>query len=352
MNINNEKSYIVSGDEEKTFISDVNFEHFYRINQQVSEVSFQNEIPTKMVQTGTRFFQYKNYSQEIDVGLYGFPYCLGSLITDSTVGEFPDYLRELSQFNRVFSECRSFSSSGIYDMEEQRLLFEGLRMADLGNVSIENKEISECCTQMSHLYEWSFQKQIPLVAIGGDHLLTYIIQSSLKELKQEDIILVIFDAHHDCKNTIFEKENVNHANFVKKLLEFDSIKKVIQIGGRGIRSVSNIVFHDKLIQYRGIQDMDKLKKELSFYQGCKLYLSIDLDVIDPAVYPSVDFIIPGGLSINELKAMLKLIFEEHLQLIGCDLVEGLPEEHHQYVQIPIRILAIILDFINQNQKHL
>lgn len=340
----------MSGDGEKTFISDVDFEHFYRVNQQVLEVTFQDEININMVQTRNRYFQYRNYSKEIDVGLYGFPYCLGSLITNSNVGEFPDYLRELSRFNRVFSECSSLGSSGIYDMEEQRRLFEGLRMADLGNIAIENKEVSECCNQISQLYEWSLKKQIPLIAIGGDHLLTYIIQLTLKELKQKDIILVIFDAHHDCKNTIFKDEEVNHANFVKKLLKFDSIKKIIQIGVRGIRSVSNIVFHDKLIQYRGIQDMDKLKNELSLCQGCKIYLSIDLDVMDPAVYPSVDFIIPDGLTVNQLRSILKLIFQENLVLIGCDLVEGLPEKNHQYVQVPIQILSIVLDLINQNRK--
>ena len=133
----------MSGDGEKTFISDVDFEHFYRVNQQVLEVTFQDEININMVQTRNRYFQYRNYSKEIDVGLYGFPYCLGSLITNSNVGEFPDYLRELSRFNRVFSECSSLGSSGIYDMEEQRRLFEGLRMADLGNIAIENKEVKD-----------------------------------------------------------------------------------------------------------------------------------------------------------------------------------------------------------------
>ncbi len=161
--------------------------------------------------------------------------------------------------------------------------------------------------------------------------------------------IIIWRLH--CKNTIFEEDEINHANFVKKLLEFDSIKKIIQVGVRGIRSVSNMVFHDKLIQYRGIQDIHKLKKELSLYQGYKFYLSIDLDVIDPAIYPSVDFIIPNGLTVNQLRAMLKLIFKENPVLIGCDLVEGLPEKNHQYVQIPIQILCSVLDLINQNRKY-
>lgn len=350
MNTNKDKRYIISTDTEKTFISDAGFEHFYRVNQHILEVTFQDEINTNMDQTKSRFFQFRNYSNDIDVGLYGFPYCLGSLVMNSSVSEFPDYLRELSQFSRVFSECSSFGSSGIYDMEEQRLLFEGLRMADLGNVSIKNKEISECCNQISQLYEWSLKKQIPLVAIGGDHLLTYIIQSTLKDLKQEEIILFIFDAHHDCKNTIFEDKELNHANFVKKLLEFDSIKKIIQVGVRGIRSISNIIFHDKLIQYRGINDIGKLNKELRLCKGYKIYLSIDLDVIDPAIYPSVNFTIPDGLTVNQLRTMLNLILKENLELIGCDLVEGLPEKNHQYVQIPIQILSIVLDLINQNRK--
>lgn len=344
--MNPKRRYIVSGDEEKTYLSDEDFVHYYRINKKVEEVSFNCSIHTKMIQNGIHYFKYKNFSKEIDVGLYGVPYCLGSLISDSRVGDFPDYLRDVSQFYKVFSECNSYSSSGIYDMEEKRILFQGLRMADLGNIYIENKGVQECSNNLTGLYEWALSNSIPLVAIGGDHLLTYAIQSVLNNLKQEKIVVIIFDAHHDCKNSILESNQVNHANFVNELLEFNNIEKIIQIGVRGIRSLSNIVFHDKLIQYRGLQDIVDLKKELSLCKRCKIYLSIDLDVIDPALYPCVDFIIPGGFTMNTLKIFLKTIFEENLELIGCDLVEGLPEKNSQHVQVPISILSILLDCIN------
>ena len=267
MKINHEKRYIVFSNEEKTYLSDIDFQHFFRANQNVEEVSFWNEIDTKMIQMERHFFHYNNYSKEIDVGIYGFPYSLGSLIADSKVGDFPSYLRMISQFYRVFSECSDYSASGIYDMEEQRLLFEGLRMADLGDVFIENRDVNICCRQMTKLYQWSLIKKVPLVAVGGDHILTYVVQMILRELQQEKVVVVILDAHHDCKNTLFEDEQVNHANFVRKLTEFNNIEKIIQIGVRGVRSISNIVFHDKIVQYCGVQDIDELKKELRLCYG-------------------------------------------------------------------------------------
>jgi len=150
------------------------------------------------------------------------------------------------------------------------------------------------------------------IFIGGDHSLTYYF---FKSFAEKNTGLVIFDAHPD----LFQEFNFpTHGDWLKFLMGENIIKKdnIILVGLRS--------FHEKEIQflkenkikfftmkqiYDNLQDTCDLVMELS-RQFDKFYLSIDIDVLDPAFAPGTGYIEPGGLTSREL-----IYFIQRLKLL-------------------------------------
>lgn len=142
-------------------------------------------------------------------------------------------------------------------------------------------------------------------------------------LVNKNIILFVLDAHRDCKNSITnDLFEVNNANFISHILKFNNVKKIIQINARGLRPLSTTDLNSKLlyiipaskVNKHNMKDlMQKVKEEFS---DCAIYLSIDLDVIDPYIYPCVDYPISSGLDIEIIRDLLKLIICSEMKLVG------------------------------------
>ncbi|HRR58803.1 MAG TPA: agmatinase [Paludibacteraceae bacterium] len=163
-------------------------------------------------------------------------------------------------------------------------------------------------------------KKFPVV-IGGNHTVSIgAMRSAAKQYN--DLTILQLDAHSDLRRS-YEGSELNHACVMNQA------KKVAQITQVGIRSQC-IEETDNFNPSRIFYAMDILQDKENEWErrakatlGRNVYLTIDLDVFDPAYVPSTGTPEPGGLSYIQVLHFLKQIFAEH-NVVGFDVVELCP----------------------------
>ena len=158
------------------------------------------------------------------------------------------------------------------------------------------------------------------MTIGGEHSLTVGVLNSLTE-KYDDLTVVHLDAHRDLADT-FIGEKYSHASVMKRVHEM-GIKELIQIG---IRSASKeeedfVENHSNIMTFKSnevFSHLDNIEYYLSAVDT-PIYLSIDMDVFDPSVAPTVGNPTPGGILYDHIEAILKTLSLKNV--VGMDVVE-------------------------------
>lgn len=152
-----------------------------------------------------------------------------------------------------------------------------------------------------------------LIAVGGDHSCTLPL---VKSIKNDDLVIIKFDAHFD-NNIRSDYEEINHANFICEINKMSNIKKVFHIGVR--EDLYNKELNDKDIiitpeEIDNFNLIEQIKEE-----GNNIYISIDLDVIDPGSFSSTGFLLPYGMGIEQLTNYLNKL--SCFNILGIDLME-------------------------------
>ncbi len=154
-------------------------------------------------------------------------------------------------------------------------------------------------------------------SIGGDHSITYPIIKSFHKYYPELTILQ-FDAHGDLYDSL-DGNRYSHACQFARIMEENLASSITQVG---IRTITQ---HQKEQAERfGVEviDMRSWNRKMKFEIDGPVYISFDMDCLDPAFAPGVSHHEPGGFSTREV---LNMIQELDLQLVGMDLVEYNPE---------------------------
>lgn len=293
--------------------------------------------------------------------LLGIPYTGGTSIHDSSVGLFEDSLRAESWKRTVYPAFVSPYTSGLYDIGTDRRLMQGVILQDLGSCVKEHfisDESGVSSPGVSEAVKLSVTEQAGLYSIGGDHSITHSLLSAFVEQMNKPIILIEFDAHHDCGIDALHHDRIHHANFVRHLLARDEIAAVVQLGLRGIRSVDQMYTHDKLIQISGErmepQTIQRILSELRMnYPEAVAYLSFDMDCLDPGTFPYVDFPLSGGPSWPVVLQAVETVLRSDLYFIGGDLVEGqgvaASDRVPGQMELALRLMVHMLEGLHQNR---
>lgn len=165
------------------------------------------------------------------------------------------------------------------------------------------------------------------IVIGGEHSLTPPVVSSVKETFG-DIGVLVLDAHLDFRDE-YEGMKMSHATTVRRVSDITGFD-IDDIMVFGVRSISEKGMDSFKPPYRTsyeIREMDDSKKDLTdilkrFEDKEGIYLSIDLDVIDPAFAPGVGNPEPFGLFPKHIKDMISGLSD---RLVGMDIVEVCPK---------------------------
>lgn len=167
-----------------------------------------------------------------------------------------------------------------------------------------------------------FKDDKVLVGLGGEHLITLPIVRALSDIK-DDFLLLHFDAHSDLRDE-YEGEMLSHSTVMKRVAEIIGSKRVYSFG---IRSGTNDEFRwaKENINFYPFEVLSNVKKVANKLEGKKVYISVDLDVFDPAVFPGTGTPEAGGIFFNEIIDVLHVLKKANVEVLGMDLVELAPQ---------------------------
>ncbi|HOI72288.1 MAG TPA: agmatinase [Methanobacterium sp.] len=188
---------------------------------------------------------------------------------------------------------------------------------DLGNMQVVHGNIQKT----SHYLESTIQEvkdlEIIPITLGGEHGISY---SVVKALGAQDVTVVHFDAHMDLRNA-YQGEKYSHATVMRRIYDLNP-EGIIQVGIR-----SGTKDESKFAQQAGVkyytsswvkENLTEMENVISSIKG-PVYVTVDIDVLDPAYAPSVSTPCTGGLNPLELQ---RLIFSlQDKNVVGFDLME-------------------------------
>ena len=221
----------------------------------------------------------------------------------------PTAIREASQNLEAYSLRRNFD-------------VETVVLEDLGDVDVLGDAEGTVNRVTSIVREVGDAGRFPIV-LGGEHTVTYGCVKAFN-----DVGVLSFDAHMDLRDQYLGKK-LSHATFMRRLCEELGPDRFFEVGPRALCeeeldfATKNNVRHITSLQVSQ-RDIGKTVYELFKWssQFRRLYVTIDIDVLDPAYAPGVGNPVPEGLSPTQLLDILERVFGSNV--VGLDIVEVSP----------------------------
>lgn len=197
--------------------------------------------------------------------------------------------------------------------------FDSLNVCDMGDVNIIPGYIEDTMKIIEE--EIVKIRGVPFIA-GGDHSITLPILRAMYK-KHGKVNLIHLDSHYDFWDSYWGKK-YTHGTWLRRALEEGILNEVVQMGIRGsLYSREDVEDSKKLgVKSFTIRDLKyRLKEVLKELPSGKTYVSIDIDVVDPAFAPGTGTPEVGGLTSFEI---LEIIRSFDFSIIGFDVVEVSP----------------------------
>ncbi|MEO0086890.1 MAG: agmatinase [candidate division WOR-3 bacterium] len=202
-----------------------------------------------------------------------------------------------------------------YSPYQQRDLTE-IKICDLGNFLFQKEKPEEFIKEVKDVIKNYLKKKKKMVILGGEHTITYPIVMAFQEY-YKNLAVIIFDGHSDLRED-FMGEKICHATVAKRILEVVGKENLYQFG---IRSLTKECLKQNPNLFL-LEVSKPLKKIISLLKNKKIYLSLDLDVLDMGILPAVQTPVAGGISFLELVTAFRLL--KNLEIVGVDIVEFSP----------------------------
>ena len=165
------------------------------------------------------------------------------------------------------------------------------------------------------------------IALGGDHSVTYPVLRALRRTQRE-LTVLHFDAHPDLYDE-FEGDRFSHACPFARVMEEQLADRLVQVGIRAMNG------HQREQAERYSVDVIDMRAwtmgRRPEVQG-PVYVSIDLDALDPAFAPGVSHREPGGLTVRELLGTIQSLDG---RIVGADIVEFNPSQDPVGITAPV-----------------
>jgi len=257
-----------------------------------------------------------------DVAIFGVPWDEGvGFRPGCRMG--PRAIREYST-RYAFGE-RGVTASGYWDIETKQRYLQNVSIVECGDHDILYTNLEETFGALTdNIKRILDQKAFPVI-LGGDHSITFPSVRAFKEFGPLNVFH--FDAHLDYNDEIFGVKYAN-GNPLKRVSELPFVNRIVQVGIRGIRvredayqdseSRGNLIITASQVRDKGIEEVVN-----RFPEGGNVYVTVDIDVLDPSVAPGTGSPCPDGLLYRELKALLQGVAGCG-KVIGMDLVEMNP----------------------------
>ncbi|MEE9539309.1 MAG: agmatinase [candidate division NC10 bacterium] len=193
-----------------------------------------------------------------------------------------------------------------------------IKVIDQRDLELPPGDLEQSLKRIEEAAAMAIKKGMPFVALGGEHLITLpLVQAAL--VKHPDLVLLQLDAHTDLAES-YEGEPLTHATVMRRVAELLGAGRVVQMGIRSATAEEVAFARDQTHLFPG--PPVEVTQVLKILMGKPVYLTIDIDVVDPAFAPGVSTPEPGGWSSGELLQVLSRMGD--LEVVGMDLVEVCP----------------------------
>lgn len=265
-----------------------------------------------------------NQINSADVAIVGIPFDSGvSFRPGARFG--PSHVREASRLLRPYNPGTDVSP------------FAQQQVADAGDISVNPFDINDALASIHSGYSKLLDQAKKIVTIGGDHTITLPILRVLAA-KHGPISVIHFDAHLDTWDSYFGVDYTHGTTFRRASEEgLLDPQGCMHIGIRGpLYSAKDLVDDKALgfqiftsIEFQDLGVAPAIEKMKARVLDRPVYLSIDIDVLDPAHAPGTGTPEAGGLTSRELLAMLRAT--ESINVVGADIVEVAPAYDHAQI---------------------
>jgi len=192
------------------------------------------------------------------------------------------------------------------------------RFFDIGDIPVAYSNIDINFRTIESVVFKLLIKGKKVITMGGEHLITYPIIKAYKR-KFKELVVIHIDAHSDLANT-FRGESFSHATVMRRVAEIVGFENLYQLG------IRSLLKEDKVLPRRNenmcLFNLEKAKEYLKKANDRPIYLSLDLDVLDPSVLPGTGTPEPGGISFKELLEFILIL--KNYRIVGADIVELSP----------------------------
>jgi agmatinase len=261
---------------------------------------------------------------DVDVAIVGAPFDGGtSYRPGARFG--PSHIRESSRLLRPFNQ--------VLQVEP----FARLQVADLGDIAINPFSIDEAIANVEAGARATLERAKRMVVLGGDHTIALPVLRALHS-QHGPIAVVHFDAHLDTWDTYFGAP-FTHGTPFRRASEEGLLDKgaCLHLGIRGplystrdlpddSRLGFSIIRSDEMDDLRPAGAIERIRERVG---QRPVYLSIDIDVLDPAFAPGTGTPEAGGITSRELLAIFR--GTQDLNVVGMDVVEVAPAYDHAQI---------------------
>ncbi len=192
---------------------------------------------------------------------------------------------------------------------------------DLGNLQVVQGNFNKTSKYLESTIEEINDQNLSPITIGGEHTITYGLIKGLKKVTDiQDTIIIHFDAHMDLREE-YMSEKYSHATVMRRIWDMNP-KDIVQIGVRSCsEDEANFAQEEGIKYYTSTEvksNIIEIEKLISNIKN-PVYVTVDIDVLDPAYAPSVGTPTTNGLNPDELQRLMYKL--QGKEIIGLDVVE-------------------------------
>ncbi|MDD1514557.1 agmatinase [Priestia megaterium] len=258
--------------------------------------------------SGNVFIGSHSVFEESEAVLYGMP-------MDWTVSYRPGSRFGPTRIREVSIGLEEYSPYLDRELEEVKYFDAGDIPLPFGNPQRSLNMIEEYIDQLLAA------DKFPL-GMGGEHLVSWPVMKAMYK-KYPDLAIIHMDAHTDLREE-YEGEPLSHSTPIRKVAELIGPENVYSFG---IRSGMKEEFQwakENGMHISKFEVLEPLQEILPTLAGRPVYVTIDIDVLDPAHAPGTGTVDAGGITSKELLASIHAIAKSDLRIVGGDLVEVAP----------------------------
>ena len=199
---------------------------------------------------------------------------------------------------------------------------EDYKIADIGDIELSTGNTIKILSEIEQVVKRTLQEGKKPLMVGGEHLVTLpAVKAVLKY--HPDTIILHFDAHTDLRET-YNNEALSHATVIRRVWDLVGDHRIYQFGIRsGMKEEFDFALKDKHTMMEPFT-LNTITDVLNTLGGKKVYITIDLDILDPSVFSGTGTPEPGGVTYKELEQLFVAVQQSGIELVGADIVELSP----------------------------